>query len=63
MEYLELFDAELESGAAKKFSFEEICRRIGVSPRKMDRILRDSIGLCGVDVVKCYEFNLTYLCL
>lgn len=61
MEYLELFDAALESGDAKRFSFGEICGRIGVSPRKMNRILRDSTGLCGDDIVKCYEFNLPYL--
>ena len=54
---LERFALLLESGTenGKNMSFEEMCRKAGVSAGEMDRYLYDSFGLSGADILKAYR--------
>lgn len=49
------FEAYLENEHYE--TFDDVCSAIGVSKRKMNRILMDCVGYDGEKLVKCYKLN------
>ena len=58
---LEIFCEALEGGAAYRKTFRLICADIGVSEERMDRILRDSMGFSGPEIVNSYKIDVPVL--
>lgn len=56
-EILRKFEAYLENEKENYETFEDVCSAIGVSKRKMNRILMDCVGYDGEKLVKCYKLN------
>ena len=45
------FLAEADPADLTSLTFDQICHRHGVSPRRMNLLFYDNFGMCGDDVV------------